>query len=68
MGGSDDKIHNTQFKVALKHSTATLSSNCVEHIEMLRFLLNCVDVPILLMELIFRARPKIVTFSDRIES
>jgi hypothetical protein len=33
----DDRIQNTQCKVALKRLTATLCSNYVEHIESLRF-------------------------------
>ena len=38
--------NNSQFKVALKRFTATLSSKCVKHTESSRFLLNCVELPI----------------------
>ena len=62
----DDRIQNTQCKVVLKRFTATLSSNYVEHIESLRFELNCVDVPLFLMEPFSRTRPKRVTFPNLI--
>ena len=44
------RIHNSQFKVAVKRFTATLSSNYGNHNESLRSELNCGNLPTFLME------------------
>ena len=50
------RIHNSQFKVAVKRFTATLSSNYGNHNETLRFLLNCGNAPIFLIGAIFHCK------------